>query len=268
MATVLDLDAVVCGEYLTDIPDQIAERIVEPRTIVDLGSGTGTGTLALARRFPTARVVALDNSSDLLTRVAGAAADAGLADRVTITTADLDAALPSGLTDVDVVWASSTLHHFADPDALLRSVYRALRPGGILAAVEIDELPTFLAAGSGGHEMELRLRSAMADGGWNAHPDWAGTITAAGFELVETRIVVTDPADTPERTADYAVAWLTHARSGLAESLTASERAALDALLSDDDPTSLRRRDDLALHARRIAWIARRPATTLGEELS
>ncbi|MFW0794096.1 class I SAM-dependent methyltransferase [Gordonia sp. CPCC 205515] len=260
MATVLDLDAEICGEYLTDVPHRIATLAPEVTTIVDLGAGTGVGTIALARQFPMSQVVSLDSSAEMLDRVAVRARDAGVGDRVRTVVADLDSALPADLTDIDVAWASSTLHHFADPKALLRSAFDALRPGGILAALEIAEVPTFLPPDSPEGQMEQRVQSAMSAGGWNQDLDWAPTISAAGFESIDTVQIVTSPAELPAKAREYAIAWLTHIRSGLADSLSRQDRALLDDLLADDGPSSLRHRDDLAVRSRRTAWIARRPA--------
>lgn len=255
MTRVLDLDAAVTGGYLDTATDIIASLIPDPTTLVDLGSGTGTGTIALARRFPRARVIALDNSAELLARVADNAAAAGVGTRIETRHADLSAALPAGLTDIDVAWASSTLHHFADADALLRSTCTALRPGGLLAAIEIDNAPTFLPADAPEHLLERRLRAAMTANGWNAHPDWGPAITAAGFDLAETRVIDADPTVGDDVLAEYAVAWYTHLRSGLSHALSADDRTDLDDLL-----TSLPHRHDLMVTARRIAWIARRPS--------
>jgi SAM-dependent methyltransferase len=57
--------------------------------------------------------------------------------------ADLDAGWPDGLTDLDVVWASTSLHHVADPPARLAEVRTALAPGGGLVLVEIDDVGRF-----------------------------------------------------------------------------------------------------------------------------
>ncbi|MDL9945410.1 class I SAM-dependent methyltransferase [Gordonia sp. ABSL11-1] len=259
MATLLDLDAAVTGHYLDDVADRIEGLSPRPARIIDLGSGTGTGTLALARRFPTAEVVALDNSTDLLERVAAAASRDGIADRVRTVTADLDSALPAEVCDVDVAWASSTMHHFADPGALLSSTFAAMRPGGVLAVVEIDELPTFLPAGTAEGEVERRLRATANARHWNAHPDWSSTIAAAGFDLVDTADIVTHIDNPPGTSRDYAAFWIGRARDGLADEIPDDDRAVLDRLLGDG-PTSLAARDDLVVQARRVAWLARRPA--------
>ncbi|MEE3849801.1 class I SAM-dependent methyltransferase [Gordonia sp. LSe1-13] len=264
MAEVLDLDAAATGQYVDALADQISALAPRPRTIIDLGSGTGTLSLALARHLPTAEVIAVDNSPEMLGRVTAAAQRAGLDDRVHTLQADLDAALPSDLTDVDVAWSSSTMHHFADPAALLRSVHDALRPGGIIVVVELDGLPAFLPPDSPEGALEARLQDIMSERGANAHPDWTPTITGAGFELVDTVTFENRPAPR-DLTARYAVAWISRMRQGLDDDLSDTERATLDDLLDPNHPSSLHRRDDLTVRTRRTAWIGRRSDHPRGE---
>src|ERR1022692_5111309 len=113
------------------------------RRILDLGSGTGTGALALVQRFQGADVIALDISAQLLHRLRDKARDLGVAERVRTVQADLDAVWPA-IDIVDLVWASSSLHHMADPDRVLTEVFAALRPGGLLVVAEMDSFPRFL----------------------------------------------------------------------------------------------------------------------------
>jgi predicted O-methyltransferase YrrM len=59
MAELLDLDAEVLHSYLSEVTACIDALAAEPpHRILDLGSGTGTGALALARRFPGAGIIA------------------------------------------------------------------------------------------------------------------------------------------------------------------------------------------------------------------
>ncbi|MFW0783270.1 class I SAM-dependent methyltransferase [Gordonia sp. CPCC 206044] len=259
MATILDLDAAVTGHYRDEAIDVISARVATPQTILDLGAGTGAGTLALARRFPTARVIALDNSPELLGRLSRTAQAAGCADRVETRIADLDTAVPGDLDGADIAWASSTLHHFADPQALLHSTFAALRPGGVIAVLEISALPSFLPPDSPEGVVEGRLHDLTAQQGWNAYPDWGHTITAAGFDLVEHRQIVTDLADPPSATAEYAATWFARVRDGLRESISNDDLAVVDELLADDHPNSLHHRQDLTVRAARIIWIGVKP---------
>ncbi|UVF76497.1 class I SAM-dependent methyltransferase [Gordonia mangrovi] len=259
MAEVLDLDAAATGGFVDDLADRIAERIASPKTLADLGSGTGGLTVRLARRFPSAQVTALDNAPAMLERVRDAARAADVGDRVRTRVADLDTALPGDLADLDVVWASSTLHHFAVPDDLLRSVLDALCPGGLLVVVEVDGLPTFLPPDTRDGRLEGRLLAQLTERGANAHPDWTSTITGAGFELIDTTIITNAPAPR-DLTSRYALAWISRMAQGLGEELSAIDRARLDELLDPDHPASLHTRSDLTVTTRRTAWIARRPA--------
>ncbi|OLT52095.1 trans-aconitate 2-methyltransferase [Cellulosimicrobium sp. CUA-896] len=140
LAELLDLDAAVFAGLLADVVARVAAAAPAPvRTVLDLGAGTGTGTVALARAFPAAQVVAVDASPAMLERTLGAAEAAGVADRVRTVEADLDAAWPDtpDTRPADVVWASASLHHVADPARVLRDAHAALAPGGLVAVVEI-----------------------------------------------------------------------------------------------------------------------------------
>ncbi|EHK85761.1 methyltransferase type 11 [Rhodococcus pyridinivorans AK37] len=130
MAEVLDLDAAMNRPYFESLLDRVAGQLErEPRTVVDIGAGTGTGTLALARRFPHAQLVALDRSAGMLERLRKTAAYNGFGDRIRTVEADLDAGLPA-VGAIDLAWAALSLHHIEDPDATLRQLAEAMAPGG------------------------------------------------------------------------------------------------------------------------------------------
>ncbi|MGW4797064.1 class I SAM-dependent methyltransferase, partial [Nonomuraea sp. NPDC004297] len=172
LADQLDLDARLTGPYLGELTGWLwGLAPAQPRRVADLGAGTGAHTLELARRFPQAEIVAVDNSAVMLDRIRAAAREQGVADRLRLVQADLDAGWPP-VGAVDVVWAASSLHHVADPDRLLRDAHAALNPGGLLAVIEMDGLPRFLPddphlARPG---LEERCRAAAAQAGWNAYP--------------------------------------------------------------------------------------------------
>ncbi|BFO17543.1 hypothetical protein SHKM778_39310 [Streptomyces sp. KM77-8] len=58
-----------------------------------------------------------------------------------IARADLDTRPWPDLGRPDLVWASASMHHMADPGLALRSVRELLAPGGLFAVVELAGLP-------------------------------------------------------------------------------------------------------------------------------
>src|SRR5688500_15445258 len=142
-AEILDLDAEVLGEHLASITAWLPLKTT-PRHIVDVGSGTGAGTFALLDRFPEAHVTAVDASPGHLQRLWQKACAQNVDDRVRTVQADLDAADWPDLGTPDLVWASASMHHMADPERVLRTIHRMLAPGGLFAVVELAGFPRFL----------------------------------------------------------------------------------------------------------------------------
>ncbi|MBF4617080.1 class I SAM-dependent methyltransferase [Clavibacter sp. VKM Ac-2873] len=270
LARMLDLDARILHRHQLELTTWVRRlaRDTAGRVVVDLGAGTGTGTVALARRFDRAEVHAVDASAAMLDRVAERAVVDGLADRIRPVRADLDAGWPA-LPAADVVWASLMLHEVADPARLLARVRDGLAPGGILVVVEMDGPPRFLpdrldpALGRPG--LADRLDDAVTHGGAGgpSHPDWAPWLRDAGLVDVATRAfrIDPDPADpiAAAATLPYARAWLARVRERAADRLDADDLAAVDALLDDDGPHALARIPDLRLRGSRTAYVGRRP---------
>jgi SAM-dependent methyltransferase len=266
MAELLDLDAEVLHSYLSEVTAWIQDLATEPpRRILDLGCGTGTGALALLQRFERADVVALDLSAQLLHRLRAKARDLGVAGRVRTVQADLDAAWPA-IGTVDLAWASSSLHHLADPGRVLTGVFTALRPGGLLAVIELDSFPRFLPddLGIGRPGLEARCHAALADRNADEVPhlgsDWGPRLSRAGFTIEAERPFAIDLAPPlPAPAGRYAQATLGRIRSSLDGRIGAGDLATLDTLLDSDGPGSILRRADLTVRTARTAWLARRP---------
>lgn len=98
-----------------------AER---PALVVDLGCGPGNLTASLAGRWPEARVVGLDSSTDMLARAAPLAKDfPGLS----FEQADIAAWMPA--PETDVVVTNAALQWVPGHQDLMRRWLDALRPG-------------------------------------------------------------------------------------------------------------------------------------------
>ena len=267
MAELLDLDAEVLHSYLSEVIDWVGQLAagLPPRRILDLGSGTGTGAIALARRFQDVDVIALDLSAELLDHLSEKARALGLADRVHAVQADLDSSWPA-IDAVDLAWASSSLHHMADPDRVLAGVFAAIQPGGLLVVAEMDSFPRFLPddLGTGRLGLEARCHAAMSERLADQVPhlgsDWGQRLSKAGFTIEAERHFAIDlKPPLPPATGRYAQASLRRMRSGLDGRIDTDDLAALDTLIDSDGPDGVRQRADLAVSASRTVWMARRP---------
>ncbi|MEV6104332.1 class I SAM-dependent methyltransferase [Streptomyces sp. NPDC051940] len=177
----------------------------EDRVAVDIGSGGGAMTLALASALRAGQVVAVDVSAELLAEVTkrASAALSGSPVRVEATVADLaDGVGP--LREVldgpaDLVWASACVHHLGDQQAAVDGLAALLAPGGRLALAEgglrAQHLPWDLGVGEPG--LEARLALAMdrwfrgmresLPGTARMPYGWTEALTRAGLGGVGTR---------------------------------------------------------------------------------
>jgi ubiquinone/menaquinone biosynthesis C-methylase UbiE len=233
-----------------------AALVAEPSRILDLGAGTGAGTLALAQRFRGARVHSLDISTEMLSVLAAAAASAGVADRVDAHLVDLDD--DWGVRgEVDLVWASMSLHHVRNPDQVLRRAFAALRSGGVLAVSEMTGVlgyePEDLNSGVVG--LGGRIIAALADAGYPATAEWSRELADAGFTSVERHDhTVTAAARTPDG-ARYLLGQFRAWRDRLASDLSPTDLAGLDRAITElEDGTS-----PIVHTSGRALWVAVRP---------
>jgi SAM-dependent methyltransferase len=268
LVELLDLDGEVLHSYLSELTAWIQELSAgnPPRRMLDIGSGTGTGTLALLERFGGATVVALDVSAPRLDHLNDRARRLGVADRIRTMEADLDTAWPR-IDPVDLAWASSSLHHLADPVRALSEVLTLLRPGGLLVVAEMDSFPRFLPdeIGLGLPGLEARVHAAVAERRAAELPhfgaDWGAHLVGAGFIVeAERRFAIELTPPLPPATGLYARATLGRIRPALDGLMSDDDLATLDHIMGSDGPDGIQQRDDLTVVAERAVWIARRPS--------
>ncbi|MWA01526.1 methyltransferase domain-containing protein [Actinomadura sp. LD22] len=262
-ADMLDLGAQVLAEHIAGITAWLPVE-GSPSRIVDLGCGTGAGTFALLARYPQARVTAVDSSAEHLDRLREKAREHGAAERVRAVRADLDADWPD-LGVPDLVWASASMHHMADPERALRKVRDMLAPGGLFALVELAGFPRFLPDDAPADRPGLEGRILAVADRLRAEQmpyrgaDWGPLLTAAGFTLAGERVVTVNiEGSRDEAVGRYALSSLQGMRDAIAGDLASEDLAALDRLLDTGGPGSILRRDDLAVRTERAVWAARR----------
>lgn len=259
LSDLLTLDAGLAAPLHEEMLDLAAELAGPAREVVDFGSGSGTGTVALARRFETAKVYAADKSTDLLERARQYADRSGVGARVGALAVG-DDGLPGVLDGpVDLIWASSVLHEIRNADEALAQLFACLRPGGLLAVVEMDLPPTYLPDPG----LEHRLQQAVTKhhGGHPHQPQWTEPLQRAGFtvERVHHAELNGPPADldAARRSAEIFVGRLAPKGRALLDS---TDQEHLDRVLASTGPDSLHTRTDLIYRSSRTAWFARRPS--------
>jgi len=118
-----------------EIADRLLSRLevvrLKPRTILDVGCGTGYDLRQLARRYPRARILGLDIAETMARR---ARSKSGLWQRMTgrrlFACGDAER-LPLASASVDMVISNLTLQ-WCDPQVVFAEAGRVLRPGGLL----------------------------------------------------------------------------------------------------------------------------------------
>jgi malonyl-CoA O-methyltransferase len=114
------------------VRDELLRRLevlrMEPEIVVDLGAGTGQAAIALKRRYPGGRVVAIDIAHGMLQQARKRQTLLRRFDRIV---ADA-ATLPLRDASVDMLFSNLMLQWCNDPDRVLGECRRVLRPGGVL----------------------------------------------------------------------------------------------------------------------------------------
>lgn len=154
-------DPEVYGRYVDQRSRPFHELVarvaaVEPASVVDLGCGDGSLTATLAERWPTASVVGVDSSAEML-----AGAPAG--PRLRFAPGRIEDWAPAG--PVDVLVSNAALQWVPDHPALLPRLVGALAPGGWLAL----QVPGNWAEPS--HTLLAELRDS---------PRWRSRLAGAG----------------------------------------------------------------------------------------
>ncbi len=132
-----------------DLLAQVA--LSAPRTISDLGCGTGNITRLLGERWPGAAVTGVDSSPDMLAKARQEAPG--------IAFAEADIARWSPPAPADLLFSNATLHWLDDHALLFPRLVAQLAPGGVLAI----QMPYNRRSPS-----HLLMEAAAADGPWRA----------------------------------------------------------------------------------------------------
>ncbi len=115
----------------------------EPRMILDIGTGTGQGTLGLARQYPQACVVSVDLAENMLLKTRAKISPAGLVNKFKgllnpqrqqqeqFVCADAEQ-LPFADASIDLIFSNLTIQWCFDLSHLFNEFRRVLKPGGFM----------------------------------------------------------------------------------------------------------------------------------------
>lgn len=118
--------------WVVELPD-VLERLAHGGRILDLGSGTGWSSIALARAFPNAEVIGIELDGASVAEARTLAAEQDLSSRVRFVRADAtvqaDVVSHAG-GEFDLVTIFEALHDMNEPEAALRVARSLLAPSG------------------------------------------------------------------------------------------------------------------------------------------
>ena len=112
-----------------------ALRIRAGSKVADVGAGEGYFTSRLAERVgPTGKVYAEDIDADALARLKSAVESKGLKQVETVLGTENDPKLPENTLDAALI--VNAYHEMDEHDAMLRGIFRALKPGALLGIID------------------------------------------------------------------------------------------------------------------------------------
>lgn len=112
----------------------LAGRLEAGIDVLDAGCSRGQALLAMAERFPASRFLGLDLCPDAIAHGTADASERGLAN---IAFEAVDLSRYDAKAAFDLVTSFDAVHDQKDPDGLVGTLHRALRPGGIYLMQDI-----------------------------------------------------------------------------------------------------------------------------------
>ncbi|WP_163267260.1 class I SAM-dependent methyltransferase [Chelativorans alearense] len=189
-------------DVILPLAEGIAERMEAGIDVLDAGCGRGLALIEMAKRFPKSRFTGYDLCADAIEFANEAARKAGLAN---IRFEQRDLTGYDEKARFDFITSFDAVHDQKDPQALIRSLHGALKPGGVYLMQDIGgsaklennldfPMAGFLYAISCAHCTPVSL----GQGGQGLGTMWGwetakGMLESAGFRSVDRHVLPHDP---------------------------------------------------------------------------
>jgi SAM-dependent methyltransferase len=196
-------DGLLVDAYLPLVPG-LTEQLDAGARVADVCCGSGHALVVLARRFPASTFVGYDFDDRAIAKAKAEAAGAGLAN---VTFHVADAARLTVDEPFDVVFVFDAIHDQVDPEAVLRNIAAALKPGGVFVLKEPRAADTLednignpmapvMFACSTLHCLPVSLAHDGAGIGTAFGEQHARRLLAeAGFDVADVHVAPGDPGD-------------------------------------------------------------------------
>jgi 2-polyprenyl-3-methyl-5-hydroxy-6-metoxy-1,4-benzoquinol methylase len=123
------------SDHILPLVPGLAERLAHGIDVLDVGCGSGRAMIELASNFPASRFVGYDASDEAIGAAQTEASRRGLSN---VRFERRDVAAPGERSAFDLVTAFDAIHDQAKPDAVLRNIAQALKPGGVFLMQDIS----------------------------------------------------------------------------------------------------------------------------------
>lgn len=166
------------GREVYDHRDAILNGIgLKPgMTVADIGSGTGFFTRMLSAKVgEQGRVIAVDIVPKFLSRIETIKKEEGLKNISTRLCTAKSTKLPK--RSIDAAFICDTYHHFEFPQATLKSLHAALRPGGTIILIDFKRIA--------GRSSDFIMNHVRA-----GQEVFTAEIEAAGFEKLDEPVAL------------------------------------------------------------------------------
>lgn len=189
-------------ETILPLAEGIQARLEQGSEVLDAGCGRGSALIAMARRYPRSRFLGYDLCEDAIAHAQGVVSEEGL-NNIRFEVRDLTSY--DETARFDFITSFDAVHDQKDPQALIHSLYGALKPDGVYLMQDIGgsarlennldfPMASLLYAVSCVHCMPVSL----GQGGKGLGTMWGwetaeAMLTAAGFREVQRHVLPHDP---------------------------------------------------------------------------